>query len=71
LKFGVAVYDPPCGEEPERPPASVFVWSHANDEQKRRYPIHLPDEAMRVLQWHVDTQLVTPEMQESADLARA
>lgn len=32
---------------------------------KRRYPIHLPEEAMNVLRWHVDTQLVTPEMQDS------
>lgn len=33
--------------------------------QKRRYAIDLPAEAMAVLKWHVDTQLVTPEQQES------
>jgi integrase len=32
---------------------------------KRRYAIDLPEEAVHVLRWHVDTQLVTPEMQES------
>jgi integrase len=32
---------------------------------KRRYAIHVPKEVMEVLRWHVDTQLVTPEMQES------
>lgn len=33
--------------------------------QKRRYPIDLPEEAMSILRWHVDTQPVTPEMEES------
>lgn len=33
--------------------------------QKQRYTIGLPAEAMQVLQWHVDTQLRTPEQQES------
>ena len=33
--------------------------------QKRRYVISLPEEAMAVLRWHVDTQLATPEQQES------
>jgi len=33
--------------------------------QKRRYVIDLPAEAMAVLQWHVDTQLTTPEQRES------
>lgn len=33
--------------------------------QKRKYAIDLPEEAMKILQWHVDTQLVTPEQQES------
>ena len=33
--------------------------------QKRRYGIDLPQEAMAVLKWHVDTQLTTPEQQES------
>ena len=32
---------------------------------KRRYVIDLPEEALAVLRWHVDTQLVMPEMQES------
>jgi hypothetical protein len=32
---------------------------------KKRYAIELPEEAIKVLRWHVDTQLVTPEMQES------
>lgn len=32
---------------------------------KRRYPIDLPTEAMSTLKWHVDTQLGTPEMEES------
>ncbi len=33
--------------------------------QKHRYTIDLPAEAMHVLQWHVDTQLRTPEQQAS------
>jgi integrase len=33
--------------------------------QKRRYGIDLPAEAMAVLKWHVDTQLETPEQQDS------
>jgi hypothetical protein len=33
--------------------------------QKRKYAITLPKEAMDVLRWHVDTQLGTPEQQES------
>jgi integrase len=33
--------------------------------QRRRYTIDLPEEAMQILQWHVDTQLRTPEQQES------
>lgn len=32
---------------------------------KRRYAVDLPDEVMSVLKWHVDTQLRTPEQQES------
>ena len=33
--------------------------------QKRRYAIDLPVEAIEVLRWHVETQLKTPEQQES------
>jgi integrase len=33
--------------------------------QKRRYAIDLPQEAMVVLRWHVDTQLKTPEQKDS------
>jgi integrase len=33
--------------------------------QKRRYAIELPEEVMDVLRWHVETQLLTPEQQES------
>ena len=33
--------------------------------QRRRYAIDLPREVMTVLEWHVDTQLTTPEQQES------
>ncbi len=33
--------------------------------QRRRYTIDLPEEAMQVLQWHVDTQLRIPEQQAS------
>ena len=33
--------------------------------QKRRYAIDLPQEVMEVLRWHVDTQLDTPEQQDS------
>jgi integrase len=33
--------------------------------QKKRYGIDLPKEAMDVLQWHVDTQLTTPEQRDS------
>jgi integrase len=33
--------------------------------QGTRYSIHLPDDVMSVLRWHVETQLVTPEQQES------
>jgi integrase len=33
--------------------------------QRYRYTISLPEEAMLVLQWHVDTQLRTPEQQTS------
>ena len=33
--------------------------------QKRRYAIDLPQEAMDVLSWHVDTQLHTPEQVDS------
>src|SRR5581483_893839 len=33
--------------------------------QKRRYAIDLPPEAMAVLKWHVETQLKTPEQQDS------
>lgn len=31
----------------------------------KRYSVHLPQEVMAVLRWHVDTQLRTPEQQES------
>ncbi len=31
----------------------------------KRYGIDLPEEAMRVLRWHVETQLATPEMEDS------
>mgnify|MGYP005859377719 CR=1 FL=1 len=37
----------------------------ATTKTKRRYAIDLPEEAMQVLRWHVETQLDTPEMQES------
>ncbi len=33
--------------------------------QKRRYAIDLPEDAIQVLQWHVETQLTTPEQQAS------
>jgi integrase len=33
--------------------------------QRRRYAIDLPEEAMQVLRWHVETQLATPEQQAS------
>jgi len=33
--------------------------------QKRKYNIDLPAEVMAVLRWHVETQLATPEQQES------
>jgi len=33
--------------------------------QRHRYTIDLPEEAMLVLQWHVDTQLRTPEQKAS------
>ena len=33
--------------------------------QKRRYAVDLPEEAMDVLRWHVDTQFTTPEQEES------
>jgi integrase len=33
--------------------------------QKRRYAIDLPADAMAVLKWHVETQLRTPEQQDS------
>lgn len=33
--------------------------------QRRRYTIGLPEEAMHVLRWHVDTQLRTPEQRAS------
>jgi integrase len=33
--------------------------------QRRRYAVDLPQEAMDVLRWHVDTQLRTPEQQDS------
>jgi integrase len=33
--------------------------------QKTRYAIDLPEAVMEVLHWHVDTQLETPEQQES------
>ncbi|MFI5301191.1 MAG: hypothetical protein ACHREM_24160 [Polyangiales bacterium] len=33
--------------------------------QKRRYAIDLPAEAIEVLRWHVETQLTTPEQQDS------
>lgn len=46
--------------------------SHSQDshvgkttKQKVKYRIHLPPEVMDVLRWHVETQLVTPEQQES------
>jgi hypothetical protein len=35
--------------------------------QKRRYAIDVPEDAMKVLAWHVETQLSTPE-QQSSDL---
>jgi hypothetical protein len=38
--------------------------------QKTRYAIDLRDEVMGVLRWHVGTQLVTPEQQESELLFR-
>jgi integrase len=33
--------------------------------QRVRHRIHLPEHLLEVLQWHVDTQLTTPEMKES------
>jgi integrase len=33
--------------------------------QKTRYSIEVPEEVMKTLRWHVDTQLVTPEQKES------
>jgi integrase len=33
--------------------------------QKRKYPIDVPEEVMKVLHWHVKTQLDTPEQEES------
>lgn len=33
--------------------------------QRVRYRIHLPEPVLEVLQWHIDTQLPTPEMEES------
>jgi integrase len=33
--------------------------------QKRRYAIDLPEDVMKVLEWHVQAQLATPEQQES------
>jgi integrase len=33
--------------------------------QRRRYSVQLPEEAMQILRWHVDTQLVTPEQKDS------
>ena len=33
--------------------------------QKRRYGIDLPKEAMDVLRWHIETQLTTPDQQDS------
>jgi integrase len=39
------------------------VWN--NTKQKRRYTIDLPTEAVDVLQWHVETQLKTPEQHDS------
>ncbi len=33
--------------------------------QRVRYRIHLPEHLLEVLQWHVETQLATPEMTES------
>lgn len=33
--------------------------------QRRRYAIDLPVEVVKILQWHVDTQLSTPEQRES------
>ena len=33
--------------------------------QKRRYGINLPDEAMAILRWHVETQLRMPEQRDS------
>jgi len=33
--------------------------------QKTRYAIDLPEEVLKVLRWHVETQLVTPEQQDS------
>ncbi len=41
-KFGIALYDPSCGEEPDRPPASVFVWSEG---YWQRPPAPLVDDA--------------------------
>jgi hypothetical protein len=34
--------------------------------QRTRYTIGLPEEAMQVLRWHVDTQLRTPEQHHAA-----
>jgi integrase len=33
--------------------------------QKHRYPIDVPEDVMAVLRWHVETQLHTPEQQDS------
>jgi integrase len=38
--------------------------------QKVKYRIHLPEEVVKVLRWHVETQLRTPEQQESELLSR-
>lgn len=44
--------------------------THGNEvlkttKQKTRYAIDLPSDVVEVLRWHVETQLVTPEQQES------
>jgi integrase len=33
--------------------------------QRVRYRIHLPEAVLAVLRWHIETQLTTPEMEES------
>lgn len=55
---------------PERP-QTLGDEVMATTKTRKRYAIDLPEEAMKVLRWHLDTQLDTPEIWRAISCSRA